>query len=77
MIGKRKYIRSIKRRDPTRNTRELASCYGKVRYAKTDRERALENRPSRVTFYKCDFCKNYHLGRKKGSKFNAKSNDVR
>lgn len=67
-IGKRKHIRMKIRKGVSKNPRQLAGCEGKVRYEKTDRERALAGRPSFVHFYKCDYCKYYHLGRRPGGK---------
>lgn len=62
--GKRKTIRQQLRRNPNQNPRELASCYGKIRYNKQDKERALENRPHFIKFYRCQFCPYYHIGRR-------------
>lgn len=67
-IGKRKYIRQRTRKDPHLNPRQMAACYGKVRYQKTDKDKALAGRPDFVKFYKCDFCKFYHIGRRKEGK---------
>lgn len=67
-IGKRKHIRMKLRKGKNLNPRELAGCYGKVRYSKQERTRALDGRPGFVHFYKCDFCPNYHLGRKPGGR---------
>ena len=63
-IGKRRHIRAKLRKNPTLNPRYLAACYGKIRYGKADKERALAGKPSSVKFYHCDFCKFYHIGRR-------------
>lgn len=63
-MGKRQWIRQRIKNNPAANPRKLASCEGKIRYEKKDRQQALENRPSNIHFYKCDFCRYYHIGRK-------------
>lgn len=65
MISKRKRIRQQLRRGSAASPKELASCYGKIRYRKEDRDRALAGRPDRIKFYKCQFCDWYHIGRRK------------
>lgn len=66
---KRARIRAIKRKNPSANTKQLAACEGKIRYGKFDREKALSRYPvGAVKFYKCDFCRYYHVGRARGGK---------
>lgn len=67
-IGKRKHIRMKLRKGKNLNPRELASCYGKIRYTKEEKVRALAGRPDFIHFYRCDFCKYFHIGRKLGGK---------
>lgn len=65
-MGKKKnYIRQRKRRDCSVNTKELASCYGKIRHS--DYEAAKRANAQKIEFvkpYKCKFCDFYHVGRR-------------
>ena len=64
MIGKRKYIRQLHRKNPRLNTKQLASCTGKIRYITyQEAKQVADNKPSIVKTYKCNFCKYYHIGR--------------
>jgi hypothetical protein len=65
MIGKRKRIRQQLKHGAKATPHELASCYGKIRYEKHEKERALEGRPSFIKFYKCKHCPYFHIGRRK------------
>lgn len=68
MPGKRRRIRAQVRkaeRGIERNTKYLASCYGKVRRTKEEAHREADNRPDIVKAYKCKFCEYYHIGRRK------------
>lgn len=61
---KRSRIRAAKRKDSHANVKKLASCDGKIRYEKYQRTEALAKYPEgRVKFYKCQFCRWYHIGR--------------
>lgn len=61
---KRARIRTMKRKNPHVNTRKLASCEGKIRHNKSDRVEVLSRYPEgAVKFYKCEFCRWYHVGR--------------
>lgn len=69
MIGKKKRIRrQLQNKHNKLSPHELASCYGKIRYSKQDRESALLNRPPSVKFYKCQHCPYYHIGKRKEPK---------
>lgn len=63
-IGKRKYIRKMVARTG-RHPKELASCYGKIRYSSyADAKTAADTKPERVKAYKCRYCANYHIGKR-------------
>lgn len=65
-MGKKKnYIRNRKRRDSSVNTKELASCYGKIRHSSYEEARAQNlHKIEYVKPYKCQFCIYYHVGRR-------------
>lgn len=65
-IGKRKLIRSMKRKKSNVDTKFIASCYGKIRRTKQDAHEAAELRPSIVKPYKCKYCGYWHIGRRNG-----------
>lgn len=57
-------IRRAKRKNPSTNVKQMAACDGKQRWGKQDRETALAKYPKgAVKFYKCQFCRWFHVGR--------------
>lgn len=67
MRGKRTRIRrtiaAAQKRGKHLNPKELAACYGKIRYSK-ERAKARAEGVSTMKFYKCKFCEYYHVGRR-------------
>ena len=61
---KNQRIPRAKRKNPSVNVKKMASCDGKIRYVKRDRERALAKYPvGAVKFYNCNYCDYYRIGR--------------
>lgn len=67
MMGKRSKIRQTiaraQRRGKSLNPKQLAACEGKIRYSK-EAAKARAAGIDTMKFYKCNFCDNYHVGRK-------------
>ena len=72
--GKRQRIRALQRKRGPIDTKYYASCDGKRRWDKSQREIALSQYPDgAVKFYKCQYGPHYHVGRaRKGEKWHKK-----
>jgi hypothetical protein len=63
MLNKRRRIRLAKRRDPSVNTKRLASCEGKIRFTTyAEAKAAAEQLGSTAKAYHCQFGDHYHRG---------------
>ena len=70
-IGKRKYIRMMVN-NGHKDPKELASCYGKVRFnTYEDAKVQSDRKPEIVKPYHCKYCGKYHIGRRQSGNLNT------
>ena len=59
-------LRNAQKRGVVMDPKELASCVGKIRYTSYEDARSHNAlKDYAVNPYKCKFCPNYHVGRKR------------